>query len=72
LKISLQGEHSCRWLKKEDDGKEAGEILKLVSISKAKASLAFVCSDICNEKVKDTKRAGGSGSGEGASKKQKN
>jgi hypothetical protein len=68
FKISLQGEHSCRWLKEDDGGREATEILKNVSMTPAKASIAFVCSNMCNEKI-SRKRTGEMQGGGGALQK---
>jgi hypothetical protein len=70
LRNSLQGEHSCHWLKKKEGGVESSELFKTTAMSIGKKSIAMVCSHKCNENVSG-KRPGTDDPGGAAQKKKK-
>jgi len=49
--LVVQGEHSCRFLKKDSDMKSVAKLLHQAGMCETKGSLVTVCSTACNEKT---------------------
>jgi hypothetical protein len=69
LRNSLQGEHSCRWLKKDEGGVESAELFKTTAMSIGKKSITMVSFHKYQENV-GGKRPGSVDQGGAAQKKK--